>query len=161
MDIRADRVGAFRDAFNTEVRERLGGEQPRPVLRPQLQIPLAAMTEELEHLLSYLGPFGMGNPAPVFLARNVDLTRPAREVGKGHLKLQITQSDHTVDAIGFGLVDRIAPESLGTGPVDVVFKLKLNVFRGRQQVEAQLLDVRSSESKGPPEIRSLSSGSVG
>ena len=150
MDIAADRIGGFRDAFNTEVRERLRGEQPRPVIKPQLEIPLAAMTERLAHLLSYLGPFGVGNPAPVFLARQVDLTRPAREVGKGHLKLQITQLDHTVDAIGFGLVDRVAPESLGAGPVDLVFKMKLGVFRGRRQVEAHLLDVRRSDPKDRP-----------
>ena len=156
MDIAADRIGGFRDAFNAEVRERLRGEQPRPVLRPQLEIPLAAMTERLAHMLSYLGPFGVGNPAPVFLARHVDLTRPAREVGKGHLKLQITQLDHTVDAIGFGLVDRVAPESLGAGPVDLVFKVKLGVFRGRRQVEAHLLDVRRSDPTGSPENRPLS-----
>jgi single-stranded-DNA-specific exonuclease len=156
MDIAADRVGGFRDAFNAEVRERLGGEQPRPVLRPQLQIPLEAMTERLAHMLSYLGPFGMGNPTPVFLARQVDLTRPAREVGKGHLKLHITQANHSVDAIGFGLVNRVPPESLGMGPVDVVFKLKLGVFKGRRQVEAHLLDVRRSESEGSYEARPLS-----
>ena len=161
MDIAAARIGSFRDAFNAEVRERLRGEQPHPVLRPQLQIPLAAMTERLAHMLSYLGPFGVGNPAPVFLARQVDLARPAREVGKGHLKLLITESDHTVDAIGFGLVDRVAPESLGTGPVDLVFKLKLGVFRGRRQVEAHLLDVRRSEPKESPENRPLSADAVG
>ena len=161
MDIAADRIEGFRDAFNAEVRERLRGEQPRPVLRPQLEIPLAAMTERLAHMLSYLGPFGVGNPAPVFLARQVDLTRPAREVGKGHLKLQITQLDHTVDAIGFGLVDRVAPESLGAGPVDLVFKVKLGVFRGRRQVEAHLLDVRRSDPKGSPENRPMSADAVG
>ena len=153
MDIPADRIGGFRDEFNAEVRDRLRGEQPRPVIRPQLEIPLEAMTEQLAHMLSYLGPFGMGNPAPVFLARQVDLTRPAREVGKGHLKLQVTQFDHTVDAIGFGLVDRVTPESLGAGPVDLVFKVKLGVFRGRRQVEAHLLDVRRSDAKDSPESR--------
>jgi len=156
MDIATDRIDRFRVAFNAEVRERLGGEQPRPVLRPELQIPLAAMTERLAHMLSYLGPFGMGNPTPVFLARQVDLIRPATEVGKGHLKLHITQANHSVDAIGFGLVARVPPESLGMGPVDVVFKLKLGVFKGRRQVEAHLLDVRRSESKGSPEARPLS-----
>ena len=155
MDIAADHIGVFRDAFDAEVRERLGGEQPRPVLRPQLQIPLGAVTARLAHMLSYLGPFGMGNPTPVFLARQVDLTRPAREVGRGHLKLQITQSRHTLDAIGFGLVDRIAPESLGTGPVDLVFKLKIGDFQGRRQVEAHLLDVRRSEPDESPENRPL------
>jgi single-stranded-DNA-specific exonuclease len=154
MDIAADRIADFREAFNAAAREGLGGEQPRPVLRPELEIPLAAMTEELAHMLSYLGPFGMGNPTPVFLAREVDLTRPAREVGKGHLKLQITQSGHAVDAIGFGLVDRIAPESLGTEKVDLVFKLKVGVFRGRRQVEAHVLDVRRSRPTEDP-------GSVG
>ncbi len=160
MDIAADGIGGFREAFNAAVRESLGGEQPRPVLRPQLEIPLAAMTEHLVHMLSYLGPFGMGNPTPVFLARHVDLTGPAREVGKGHLKLQISESDHTVDAIGFGLIERIPPESLGLGPVDLVFKLKLNVFRGRRQVEAHLLDVRRSDGRDSPENRSLAAGAV-
>jgi single-stranded-DNA-specific exonuclease len=161
MDIAADHIADFRDAFNADVRERLGGEQPRPVIRPQLEIPLAAMTERLAHMLSYLGPFGMGNPAPVFLARQVDLARPAREVGKGHLKLQITQHDHTVDAIGFGLVDRVPPESLGTGPVDLVFKVKLSVFRGRRQVEAHLLDVRLSDPEVSSESRPLSAETRG
>lgn len=155
MDIAADRIGVFRDAFDAEVRERLGREQLRPVLRPQLQISLTAVTERLAHMLLYLGPFGMGNPTPVFLARQVDLTRPAREVGKGHLKLQITQSRRTLDAIGFGLVDRVAPESLGTGPVDLVFKLKIGDFQGRRQVEAHLLDVRRSEPDESPENRPL------
>ena len=156
MDIAVDRIGGFRDAFNAEARERLRGEQPRPVLRPQLEIPLTAVTERLAHLLSYLGPFGVGNPTPMFLARRVNLTRPAREVGKGHLKLQITESGHTVDAIGFGLVDRVAPESLGSGPVDLVFKLKLGVFRGRRRVEAHVVDVRRSHGKGSLGDRPLS-----
>ena len=144
MDIRADGIEAFRDAFNAEVRMRLAGEQPRPVLRPEVEMPLAAASERLVHLLSYFGPFGVGNPAPVFLAHQIDLVS-AREVGKGHLKLRIRQSGHALDAIGFGLVDRVPPESLGTGPVDLVFKVKLSVFRGRQQVEAHVLDVRRSE----------------
>ena len=155
MDLAADRIGGFRDVFNAEVRKRLRGEQPRPVLTPQLEIPLAAVTKRLAHMLSYFGPFGVGNPAPVFLARQVDLARPAREVGKGHLKLQLTQFDHALDAIGFGLVDRLPPESLGAGPVDLMFKVKLGVFRGRQQVEAHLLDVRPSEPERSSEDRPL------
>ena len=87
----------------------------------------------------------IGNPSPVFLARGVDLLGPAREVGKGHLKLRLSQGGHSLDAIGFNLVHRVSPESLGTGPVDLVFKLKLGFFRGRRQVEAHVLDVRPSD----------------
>jgi single-stranded-DNA-specific exonuclease len=161
MDIEEGRIGDFRDAFNAEVRKGLGGEQPRPVLRPQLEIPLQAATQRLVQLLSYLGPFGVGNPAPVFLARRVDLTNPPREVGKGHLKLHVAQSGHSLEAIGFGLVDRVPPESLGTGPVDLVFKLKLNDFRGRRQVEAHVLDVRRSDAKEAVGNRPASADAVG
>ena len=161
MDIAGDRIEDFRDAFNAEVRESMGGKPPQPVLRPQLEIPLADVTERLAHMLTYLGPFGVGNPAPLFLARQVDMARPAREVGKGHLKLQMTEADHTVDAIGFGLVDRVPPESLGMGPVDLVFKLKIGVFRGRRQVEAHLLDVRRSDAQVSPENRPISADAVG
>jgi hypothetical protein len=37
--------------------------------------------------------------------------------------------------------------------VDLVFKVKLGVFRGRRQVEAHLLDVRRSDTKDSPESR--------
>ena len=142
MDVSRDRVEAFRRAFNSEARERLDGRPPRPSIRPDLELRLSEATERLAHFLAYFGPFGMGNPTPVFVARDVGLESPAREVGTGHLKLRLAQSGHTLDAIGFGLVDRIPPESLGMSPLDVIFKLKLGVFRGRRRVEAHVLDLR-------------------
>ena len=150
MDVAAERIDDFRAAFNDEARERLGGQLPRPTLRPEIEIRLADATLELAHLLSYVGPFGLGNPSPVWIARGVHLKSPAREVGKGHLKLQLAQSGDSLDAVGFGLVDRISPESLGTGPLDLIFKLKVNQFRGRRRAEAHLLDVRRSDGAEAP-----------
>ena len=142
MDVAPERIEDFRRAFNEEARDRLGGRQPRPTIKPELELRLGEATERLVHFLTYFGPFGIGNPTPVFVARAVELESPPREVGKGHLKLRLTQSGHSLDAIGFGLINRIPPESLGTGPLDVTFKLKLGEFRGRRQVEAHLSDVR-------------------
>ena len=142
MDVAPERIEDFRHAFNAEARDRLNGQPPRPTIRPDLELRLSEATERLTHLLAYFGPFGIGNPTPVFVARDVELEGPAREVGKGHLKLKLAQAGHTLDAIGFGLVHRVPPESLGTGPLDLTFKLQIGEFRGRRQVEAHLLDVR-------------------
>ena len=144
MDIAPERIEDFRQAFNSEARDRFHGQPPRPTIRPHVELRLSQATERLAHFLTYFGPFGIGNPTPVFLARDVDLESPAREVGTGHLKLRLAQAGHSLDAIGFGLVHRIPPESLGTGPVDLTFKLKIGEFRGRRRVEAHLLDVRRS-----------------
>ncbi len=142
MDVAAERVEDFRQAFNAEARDRLNGLPPRPAIKPDLELCLSEATERLTHFLSYFGPFGIGNPTPVFVARGVELESPAREVGTGHLKLKLTQAGHSLEAIGFGLVHRIPPQSLGTDPLDLTFKLKIGEFRGRRQVEAHLLDVR-------------------
>jgi len=142
MDIAPERIEDFRHAFNAEARDRLDGQEPRPTIKPDLEIRLSEATEQLTGFLTYFGPFGIGNPTPVFVARDVELESPAREVGTGHLKLRLTQAGHSLEAIGFGLVHRIPPESLGTSPLDLTFKLKIGRFRGRRQVEAHLLDVR-------------------
>ncbi len=143
MDVASECLDDFRHAFNSEARDRLDGQLPRPTIKPDLELPLSEATEQLTHFLSYFGPFGIGNPTPVFVARGVELEGPAREVGTGHLKLKLTQAGHSLEAIGFGLVHRIPPDSLGTGPLDLTFKLKIGEFRGRRQVEAHLLDVRA------------------
>ncbi len=143
MDVAQEHIEGFRHAFNAEARDRLDGQLPRPTIKPDFELRLSEATEQLTHFLSYFGPFGIGNPTPVFVARNVELGSPAREVGTGHLKLRLTQEGHSLEAIGFGLVHRIPPASLGTGPLDLTFKLKIGEFRGRRQVEAHLLDVRA------------------
>ena len=97
---------------------------------------------------------GPGMPVPIQSSVRAML-RTGRQLAAKEIE---KESGHTVDAIGFGLVDRVAPESLGTGPVDLMFKLKLGVFRGRRQVEAHLLDVRRSDPKRSPENRSLAAG---
>tara|TARA_Y100000590_G_scaffold139311_2_gene159515 strand:+ start:1512 stop:3269 length:1758 start_codon:yes stop_codon:yes gene_type:complete len=142
INIASDYVDDFKYAFNTEARDRLKGQHLHPKIITDLEINLSDATEELAHFLTYFGPFGIGNPTPVFVARDVELQGTPREVGKGHLKLGLMQSGSIIEAIGFGLVKRISPESLNDGNVDLAFKLKISMFRGRRQVEAHLLDVR-------------------
>jgi len=142
MDVATERIGDFRERFNSEVRERLGGETPRPRLRADLEIGLDEADDELMRYLPYVGPFGIGNPGPVFVSRGVHPVGEAREVGTGHLKLILEQNGRRMEAIGFGLAERIPPESVGDGPLDVLYRLKVSEYRGRTSIEAHLRDVR-------------------
>jgi single-stranded-DNA-specific exonuclease len=145
MDVSVDRIDAFRKAFNSEVNRVLPGGLPRPILRPDIELSLSEATHELMKYLPYLGPFGMGNPGPTFVARGVRLTEPARIVGKGHLKVGLEQDGTRLDGIGFGLGQRVTPESLKDGPFDVLFKLTVNEWRGRRRIEVHLRDIRQAD----------------
>jgi single-stranded-DNA-specific exonuclease len=91
----------------------------------------------------------MGNPGPCFLARGVSLSGPARIVGTEHLKLRLRQGRVELDAIGFHLAGRVSPRALGTGPLDVVFQLQENEFRGVRQLQARLKDIRRVDQPSP------------
>jgi len=145
MEIRREELAAFRKAFNREARRALEGEDLRPSLKLDLEVDLEEMTPELSGFLRYLGPHGIGNPRPLFLARGVGLAAPPRVVGANHLKLRLTQGGAEIEAIGFDFGHRIDPRTLDRGPLDVAFHLQENEFRGVKTLQARLREIRPSQ----------------
>ena len=141
LDIRRDRLPAFREAFQRAARRAMGSDEPIPELRGDMEIGLEQIDRDFNRYLRYLGPFGRGNPEPVFVARGVRLG--SRRVLKGgHLKFRISRNGAGLNGIGFGLAETAGAESLAAGPVDVAFNLIENTFRGHTTVEAKALDIR-------------------
>jgi single-stranded DNA-specific DHH superfamily exonuclease len=87
----------------------------------------------------------MGNPRPTFLGKALELTEPARVVGSGHLRVRLKGDGCRLDGIGFRMAERIPPATLGSGPVDAVFQLHADDYRGEVRVQAKLLDVRPTQ----------------
>lgn len=143
--LRADAVGAFRQAFNTVARERLDEERLQPALHIDARLELRDADRGLLGFLAHFAPFGIGNPAPVFAVHGVRLAVPPRVVGGGHLKLTLSDGAARLDAIGFGMGDRL--EECASGALDVAFKLEENRWRDgsgrmRETVQARVVDFR-------------------
>jgi single-stranded-DNA-specific exonuclease len=150
LEVRRDRIQVFREDFNQAAGETLRGKDLRPSLRVDLEVDLDEVSWDLLQYLQYMEPHGIGNPGPSFLVRGVTLPSVPREVGKDHLKLRLRQGAAEIDAIGFHLAARIPPRSLGLGPLDAVFQIQENEFRGVRQLQARLKDLRPSDSAHPP-----------
>jgi single-stranded-DNA-specific exonuclease len=147
LEISRHRIPAFREAFNRAARQVLEGKELRPSLSLELEVEVGDMSQELYGYLKYLGPHGLGNPRPVFWARNLNLAGPARVVGSGHLKMLLRSGGggsggERLEAIGFGLAERVGPGSLGSGPVNVAFHLQENEYRGVRRLQARLKDIQ-------------------
>jgi single-stranded-DNA-specific exonuclease len=147
FDIAPGDLAPFREAFNDAVRTQLAGEAPRPSVSGDVELSPVQVDDDLHRWLEYLGPFGMGNPRPVFHARNVPLRGPPRIVGGRHLAFAMQGGNGGLDAIGFGLADRIPPDALGHGAVDLLFQVRTNEYRGRRSLQARLVDVRPASSQ--------------
>jgi len=145
LQIRAENVEAFREAFNAVAHERLAPEDLHPRLRVDREIEMSDVSAELWRFLAHFGPFGQGNPKPVFLARDVRLLAAPEVVGEQHLRLRIEVGDGaTPEAIAFGQAG--ASEWLKeSSRVDLAFQLGVRQWQGIEYVQPQVLDVRPSE----------------
>ena len=145
MDIRLDRIDQFRRELNAHARAVLTPEDLLPEIRIDLEIKLEEATEELHKLLRHFGPFGIGHPQPVFVARGVGIEGHPREVGDGqHIKLLLSDGAARLPAVGFRMAERVRTIDFARTAIDVVFHLHEDTWNGRSHLEARLLDVRAS-----------------
>ncbi len=85
LTMEAARVPEFRARINAYADEVLEPDQLRPRLRIDAPLSLKAITPDLVRGLDALGPFGMGNPRPVFHATPVEIVDGPRPIKERHL----------------------------------------------------------------------------
>ena len=143
---RNDRIDDVRALLVEEAARALAGRDLAPVLEIDCNLPLRALRGEEIQWLARIGPFGVGNPAPTFLARNVTVV-DARLVGNGekHLKLRLRDGGLTWPAIAFGL-GAFACEP--GDRVDIVYCLN-NDARPDAPLEIRVEDIRVAEPQPP------------
>jgi single-stranded-DNA-specific exonuclease len=94
--------------------------------------------------LEQLRPFGEGNPAPIFVSHGLEV-KGKRIIGADgdHLKLVLYDGRQTWDAIAFrmGSWHNYLPMR-----VDVAYTLEVNEWGGRQRLQLNVKDLKSSES---------------
>jgi single-stranded-DNA-specific exonuclease len=138
LTIDGSRIPAFVDGVEAAVVERTGVEDFVPVRKVDCEVSLSAVDSSCIADLERLEPYGMGNPEPVFVAREVDV-RGRRVVGESHLKLLLEQGGRTLPAIGFGMSDRpVAPGDR----LDILFSPMVNTWQGTTSLELRMLDIR-------------------
>ncbi len=128
--IREENIPAFAAAMNDYVCACTGGEEMVSALDIDGELDdVGLLTLEGVEGLELLEPYGAGNPKPVFSLSGC-LVSAVNEVGGGrHLKLKLTASGRSFDAIFFSAT----AEEAGVGPgdrVDVAFTPQINEYRG-------------------------------
>lgn len=140
--------GADFDAFRRTMLDHIRSvtsEDHGPVpLTFDAELPLVSLNRRLLEQINALAPFGQGNPAPVFGARGVTVVaKKTMGEDKSHLSLELGQGPASIRAVSFG--NGQLAKTLNVGQVvDVLFKPKLNHFRGRTTVQLELVDLSTA-----------------
>jgi len=141
----AERLLDFRRDFEAVAARRLREEDLEPRCRVDALVHPDELTEHAVGALAALGPFGAGNPEPIFVAESLHAEArivTARNGGAAHLKLVLPQAP-AIDTIGFGMGPRLGEVD---GPVDLAFQPSLETWKGRTRVSLKIRDFRTADS---------------
>ena len=135
------RLDEVREHLIAEATRAFAGRELAPILEIDCNLPLRQLRGEEIRWLARIGPFGIGNPQPMFLARGVTVM-DARTVGNGdkHLKLRLRDGAATWPAIAFDLG---AFEAARGDRIDIVYALDLG--RSDGTLEIRIEDLRLTE----------------
>jgi single-stranded-DNA-specific exonuclease len=139
----AARVPEFRARINAWADDVLEPDQLRPRLRIDGPLHLKAITPDLVRGLDALGPFGMGNPRPVFHATPVEIVEGPRPLKERHLKMTFSQEGRRFRAIAWRAADRAAFLDRHRAGVNLAFSLERNEFQGETYLELSVCDIKS------------------
>ena len=118
-------------------------EEINSVIKIDKEITLKDITKENVEELKKLEPFGEANKIPIFVYKNlkIDSIRALSE-GK-HLKLTLKDDNSIISAIGFNM-GNLAEEYLIGDKVDILGVLEINAFRGIDNLQINIKDIRKS-----------------
>jgi single-stranded-DNA-specific exonuclease len=134
------RVPELRERLIADAAERIRPEDLVAAIEIEVELSLGGVDRRMIQWLGLLGPHGIGNPTPVFLAQGVEVVQ-SRAVGAdgSHLQLVLRKGAISWRGISFGNAEWAVP----TGQLaDVVYAFKRDDFRGDGALQLEVLDLR-------------------
>jgi len=136
-------IEAFAAAFETYAAANLHEEDVVAKMHVDAVVPLRQFTRDVVHQLDLLGPYGEGNPKPVFATRGVRLAAAPRRCGStnDHLQFAITDNSSTIRCVGFrmgGLEKKLVDHEF----FSIAYEPTLNHYNGNSTVEFIAVDIQ-------------------
>jgi len=141
FSVSRDKIHLLEEAL-TNAFMKISTEVEREPVRIDAELSLADVSHTTSDLIEQFAPFGLGNPKPLFLFKDVEVVA-MKQFGKtkDHLELQLKDVNRRATAIAFFC----EPERLTVTPVvgkkiNMVASLEKSFFRGRPELRLRIID---------------------
>jgi len=104
------------------------------------ELSLTKIDKALLNSLDAFNPLGLGNPKPVFLAKNLQVVGYPKTLNNKHLKFKVRGNNKVMSAIAWHSGELF--NSIATGVrIDLVYGLRESEYLGRKEIELNAVDV--------------------
>ena len=144
LTLRWDDVKIFRERFQKYVDEHILPEHTEAALNIDAVIDFKDITKKMHAELKKFGPFGPGNPKPLFCTTEVYDFGTSKVVGREqeHIKLELvdSKSNNVMNGIAFGQSGS-ARYIKSKRSFDIAYTIEDNVFK-HNEIQLQIEDIR-------------------
>lgn len=145
LSIQRNQINYFTTRMNQYARERLSDDDLTVHLDADCELTTADLTLSLAEQLEQMEPFGVANPVPQFILRDVIITRIIPMGSGKHTKLIVAKDGFSVVAVYFGMPTARFPFALHDR-VDILFRLNINEYQNERTLQLFLQDVHTAQS---------------
>lgn len=135
--VSADRVHALHARLNSLADAWLNDQGTGVPVKPEALLCLEQLDWSFWNALQRLAPFGVGNPSPLFWARDCSVIQH-RNLSGGHLSLVLEQDGHQRRGIAW----RWKAEAPVPERCDVAFQLSVNRWQGEKRLQLEVKALR-------------------
>jgi single-stranded-DNA-specific exonuclease len=142
ITVRSEHIPALQEQFNAVARAQLTAADLVPEQRIDLVVREDDVNDELQKLLQYFEPHGLGNPTPTLALRGARLAGAPTRIGRTEgVRTAISTAQGSIQAVAWRLGDRTRLLDPGA-PVDLAFRLERDDYRGADRLQLNVIDVR-------------------
>ena len=151
LSLKKENLEPFKKAFEDEVKKHIKKENLVPKIYIDHELTLNTLFEDVNNqnkpkifrIVQQMEPFGVGNPKPIFIFKNLINYSKPRIVGENHIKFQFsdTQKENTINGIWFNSVssyDLIKNQN----QMEVVGSIDENIYRDQRTIQILIKDIR-------------------
>jgi single-stranded-DNA-specific exonuclease len=143
LTLAPERIEPFAADFETYAADNLQEQDVVMKLYIDGEVPLRQFTRDAVSQLDMLGPFGQGNPKPIFATKGVRLIAAPRCVGSRneHLQFAITDNAATIRCVGFRMA-HLEKKLIDNEYFNIAYEAQLNRYNGNTSVEFVAVDIQ-------------------
>ena len=142
LTIKACNIDAFRKKINEIAVEMLQGKELLPELLVDYKLEPADINLQTAKQLKDLEPFGMGNPNPNFVCRNMQvIDKKLVGANNKHLSLNLYDGNNNVKAIAFNMGNLFNLLS-SNNKIDIICCMDINLWNNNETVQLVIKDIK-------------------
>lgn len=141
LTIKEEDIDELREIIDDLAKNTISKEMMIPEIKIDAELKLNELSPKFLKTLARFAPHGYDNPKPIFISKGVTSANGVKIIGQNNLKFRAYQNHFVIDAIGYGLAEKIKICTNGK-PFDIIYNLEVNSHYLNNYPQLFIKDIR-------------------